>query len=270
MRIAIIVNPTKTGSAETLLTVQNKLSTYNNVEYFVSTDNDFQIEIDLIFVVGGDGTLLLTVSKAVEHDVPVICFNTGKVGFLSEVDNISDVDRAIEKIMNSDYSIEERALLEVKSEGRVYYALNEVSLMKNEFSSLIKTYVYKDDFSVTSFSADGIMVCTPTGSTAYSLSAGGPIMSPTMRAMLLTPVCAHVLFSRPMVFDGIEALKLGAESPNGVIVSIDGVAIDKFTEKRFVEVTIAEKTLKLIKINHESLYTKLQKKLLQWTVENKN
>lgn len=270
MRIAIIVNPTKKGSAETLLAVQNKLSTYKNVEFFVSTDNDFSSSVDLIFVIGGDGTLLLTVSKAVEHDVPVICFNTGKVGFLSEVDDINDVDGAIEKIMNSAYSIEERALLEVKCDNRVYYALNEVSLMKNEFSSLIKTYVYKDEFSITSFSADGIMVCTPTGSTAYSLSAGGPIMSPTMRAMLLTPVCAHVLFSRPMVFDGNEVLSLGAESSNGVVVSVDGVAIARFTDKNFVEVKLSRKTFKLIKINHESLYTKLQKKLLQWTVENKN
>ena len=270
MKIAIIVNPSKSGSLETSLAVQKKLSEYDSVDFFVAENTDFNDKPDLIFVIGGDGTLLLTVSKALSSDAPVICFNTGKVGFLAEVSSLESVDDAIEKIMNFEYTIEERALLEVKYDDRVYYALNEVSLTKVESSSVIKTIVSYEGKTITSFFADGILVCTPTGSTAYSLSAGGPILSPTMKAMLLTPVCTHVLFSRPMVFDGNDDLTIGGESAKGVSVTVDGKPLAKFVGKKFIDVTISQKTLKLIKISDESFYTKLQKKLLQWTVENNN
>lgn len=270
MKIAVIVNSSKKGSEETSREIQNQLSKYEGVDFFVSDGVEIHENINMIFVVGGDGTLLRTVSKAVELNVPIICFNTGKVGFLAEVSSVDGVENAIKRILEGDYEIENRSLLELTYYDQLYYALNDVSITKDEHTNVIKAFVQSQGKTITSFQADGILVSTPTGSTAYSLSAGGPIISPDVDAMLMTPVCAHVLFSRPMLFKGSDIIRIGAESKKSVLINVDGKKIAKFTGTDYFEVTTSQKTIKLIKLHDESFYTKLQKKLLQWTVENNN
>lgn len=265
MKIAIIVNHTKQGSEETSRIIVDRLSTYSGVTFYVDTELVDVENLDLIFVIGGDGTMLMTVDGAVKADIPVICFNTGRVGFLSEVSDLSKVEKAVDRIISGEYEIEERTLLETTYRGITYYALNDISITKSSTVNVIRAYVGKDDKIITGFSSDGIMLATPTGSTAYSLSCGGPILEPTMRAMVMTPVCAHVLFSRPMVF-GEDRLIIGAE--NNAIINIDGRPIEESKGKCEIEVRLSKKVFKLIKISDSSFYKKLQEKLLQWTVES--
>lgn len=267
MKIAIIVNRTKRGSEDTAREIVDKLSEHSGVTFYVSDQLDDAKELDYIFVVGGDGTMLMTVDSAVKTSTPVICFNTGRIGFLSEVSDLSDIANAVDRVLSGEYEIEERALLETTYKGITYYALNDISITKSGYVNVIRVYVGKDGKMISSFSADGIMLATPTGSTAYSLSCGGPILEPTMRAMVMTPVCAHVLFSRPMVF-GEERLVIGAETVGEAIINIDGRAIERFSAKGELDVRLSNKVLKLIKISDSSFYKKLQEKLLQWTVEN--
>lgn len=270
MKIAVIVNPSKSGSAETSQKIQKELSNFGSVDFFVTTEPNFDSDFDMFFVVGGDGTLLRAVPKAIEQNVPVICFNTGKVGFLAEVSEQSEIAPAIRRIIDDDFEIEERKILEIIYNKKVYYALNDASVLKDGSSNVIKATVRKEGKTISSFSCDGVLVSTPTGSTAYSLSAGGPILDPSVNAMLLTPICAHVLFSRPMVFAGNEQLTISATTPTTAHVVVDGRAVAKFRETDGFTAKISDKTIKLIKLNEESFYTKLQKKLTQWTAENNN
>ncbi len=267
MKIAIIVNRTKRGSEETTREIVNRLSEYSGVAFYVADGLNDADGLDYIFVVGGDGTMLMTVDGAVKTGTPVICFNTGRVGFLSEVSDISNIADAVERILSGEYEIENRALLETTYHGVTHYALNDIAITKSSDVNVIRVYVGKDGKIISGFSADGIMLSTPTGSTAYSLSCGGPILEPTMRAMLMTPVCAHVLFSRPMVF-GDERLVIGAETEGSAVINIDGRPIERFSGKGELDVRLSQKVLKLIKISDSSFYKKLQEKLLQWTVEN--
>lgn len=268
MKIAIIVNPSKRNSEETSAKIQSELAKFASVDFFVTTDIDFDTKCDLFFVVGGDGTLLRVVPKAIKDNVPIICFNTGKVGFLAEVNTFSEIESSIKRILSGDYTTEERHVLEVVHKDNHYYALNDACVLKDGTSNVIRATISSGGKTVSSFACDGVLVSTPTGSTAYSLSAGGPILSPSVHAMLLTPICAHVLFSRPMVFDGNEILSITATTPNTAQIVVDGKAVTEFSTSDSITATLSIKTVKLIKLYDESFYTKLQKKLKQWTAEN--
>lgn len=268
MKIAVIVNPLKPNSEETSIKIQNELAKYESVDFFVTSGTDFDSSPDMFFVVGGDGTLLNVLPKALKFDVPIICFNTGNVGFLAEVGSFEEIEPAIKRIMTKDFALEERNVLEVTHEDEVFYALNDACILKDGTSNVIKATVKSNQNTVLSFACDGVLVSTPTGSTAYSLSCGGPILSPNVKAMLLTPISAHVLFSRPMIFDGSEVVEISGKTPKTAQIVVDGRAVVCFEGEDSFSAKLSDKTVKFIKLNDESFFTKLQKKLKQWTAEN--
>jgi NAD+ kinase len=189
-------------------------------------DEEFAPGLDLALSLGGDGTMLRTVDLVYEAGVPVLGVNVGQLGYLAEVDP-ADLDAALDRLMAGDYVVADRMMLQVtvestgESAGR-WWALNEAVLEKPHPGRLARLDVSINGAFFTSYAADGVIVATPTGSTAYSFSARGPIVSPRVRCLLLTPVSPHMLFDRSLVLDANEELALTVSDERPVLLTIDG------------------------------------------------
>jgi NAD+ kinase len=182
--------------------------------------------LDLAMSLGGDGTMLRTVDFVYEAGVPVLGVNVGQLGYLAEVDP-ADLDEALERLVAGDYVVADRMMLQVTVESRGpasgrWWALNEAVLEKPHPGRLARLDVSINGAFFTSYAADGVIVATPTGSTAYSFSARGPIVSPRLRCLLLTPVSPHMLFDRSLVLDAEEDLALVVSDDRPVLLTIDG------------------------------------------------
>ena len=173
---------------------------YRDVEE--SATNATCKDITLLVVFGGDGSVLRA-AKIALGDIPIVAINTGNVGFLTSYEE-GDLDTFVKDVKNGALKFSKRHLLKVAFENSVYYALNDVAILKNyqadSASECVKLHFNIDGEFVDTFVADGLVIATPTGSTAYALSAGGPIMTPNVKALVSTPICAHSLHSRPIVF----------------------------------------------------------------------
>jgi NAD+ kinase len=190
--------------------------------------DEFAGGLDLAVSLGGDGTMLRTVDLAYEAGVPVLGVNVGQLGYLAEVEP-ADIDVALERLLAGDYSVSDRMMLQVTIEtngpaGGRWWALNEAVLEKSHPGRLSRLDVFINGAFFTSYAADGVIVATPTGSTAYSFSARGPIVSPRVRCLLLTPVSPHMLFDRSLVLDAEEELALSISENQQVLLTIDGRA----------------------------------------------
>ncbi|MGD8191533.1 NAD(+)/NADH kinase [Brevibacillus ginsengisoli] len=189
--------------------------------------DQFGQEVELVCVLGGDGTLLSIARQLAGFSLPMLGINLGTLGFLSEAEpeNLQD---AVENLLKGAYGIEERSMLEAKlirqgQEIGSFTAMNDVGIAKGSFCRIIQCAVYLDDSYVATFSGDGIIISSPTGSTAYSLSAGGPIMAPNVHGILLTPVAPHSLTARPMVLSADQVIRVEVDAIHDEIgLSIDG------------------------------------------------
>nr|WP_276565052.1 NAD(+)/NADH kinase [Brevibacillus halotolerans] len=188
---------------------------------------DFSKYVEILCVLGGDGTLLGIARQLAGHNLPVLGINLGTLGFLSEAepDNLTD---AVEKLLSGQYYTEERSMLttELYRQGErlaTYTAMNDIGITKGSFCRIIKCSVYSNGFYVGTFSGDGIIVSSPTGSTAYSLAAGGPIVAPNVAMLLLTPIASHSLTARPIVLASDQRLRIEVDAVHDKIgLSIDG------------------------------------------------
>ncbi len=242
-----------------------------DVQTFRST-LDIPKDLDIIISVGGDGTMLECVQYAVNTDTPVIGINSGRLGFLAVLckDNFEE---AFQKILNKQYNIEERTLIELYSSqnrfGDLNYALNEASVLKVNTSSMITIDVYLDNEFLNSYWADGLIIATPTGSTAYSLSAGGPILDPGSNCFVITPVSPHNLSIRPVVISDSSTIKLkvsGRERNFLAALDYKQVCFD-FSEELILKKS--NKKLKLIKLDNTDFFSTLRTKLL-WGMDKRN
>jgi NAD+ kinase len=194
----------------------------------VPTD-EFARGLDLAISLGGDGTMLRTVDLVYECGAAVLGVNVGQLGYLTEVEP-DGLDRALEQLLAGDYAVDERMVLEVTvssrgpADGR-WWALNEAVLDKGRSSRLVRLAVAINGTFFTTYAADGVIVATPTGSTAYSFSARGPIVSPRHRCVVLTPVSPHMLFDRSLVLDADEELRFTVDEPRGVLLTLDGIEL---------------------------------------------
>ncbi len=182
--------------------------------------------LDLAISLGGDGTMLRTVDLVYEAGVPVLGVNVGQLGYLAEVDP-DDLDDALHRLVAGEYVVADRMMLQVTVEsqgpaGGRWWALNEAVLEKSHPGRLARLDVSINGAFFTSYAADGVIVATPTGSTAYSFSARGPIVSPRLRCLLLTPVSPHMLFDRSLVLDAEEDLDLVVSDDRTALLTIDG------------------------------------------------
>ena len=218
---------------------------------------------DAVLVLGGDGTLLMVSKICARFAVPVMGINMGRLGFLSEAE-LSETEKAAKALASGNYLIEDRMMLCCRVDGRELYALNEVVLHRSTDERMIRLSVSADGQAVDRFYADGVLAASPTGSTAYNLSAGGPIASPGAQVMLLTPICAHTLRARPYVFAAEERLEISSEGQ--AVIAIDGAEVSR-GRNCGVQVYRAPFRARFIKISHRSFYQRLNSKLNEWSTD---
>ncbi|MBR5047079.1 MAG: NAD(+)/NADH kinase [Eubacterium sp.] len=173
---------------------------------------------ECILVIGGDGTILNAATKVIGANIPLLGINLGTLGFLAEV-TVNDINETLEHLLEDDYQIEHRHMIdcEVYRQGRkiaVYTALNDIVISKSSYSNVVGLNVKINDTDIESYYADGVIICTPTGSTAYNLSAGGPILNPTCKNFVLTPICPHSLTTRSVVMAKEDIITIRIMSPS--------------------------------------------------------
>ncbi len=224
-------------------------------------------DTDLVVIAGGDGTLLSMARVAAPLGVPILGVNLGSLGFLTEI-RIEDLFEEFERVLAGDFAIEERRMLRMRmyrGKRRVgeQIALNDVVVAKSEIARMVNLDVRVDDQRVAEYTSDGLIVATPTGSTAYSLSAGGPVLDPRLSAFVVTPICPHTLAFRPLVVPGDVAveIRLRPTSHEGVMVTIDGqVGVPMQHGDRLV-VDQHPARAKLVRVAGRSFFEVLRRKL---------
>lgn len=236
--------------------------------------NSFKMpdDLDLLISIGGDGTLLESVPYAVLADIPVVGINSGRLGFLTYVSE-NTLQESLTEIMEGRTMVENRTLIEVSScserFGNLNMALNELTLMRVNTSSMISISVYLNDEFLNTYWSDGLILATPTGSTAYSLSAGGPIILPGSGNFVLTPVSPHTLSVRPMVISDDNIIRIKADGrEKNYLVSLDyRQACLPFEEELLIKKST--KKLKLLKLSNTSFFSTLRNKLL-WGIDKRS
>ena len=249
----------------------------NNIRFnkSISTFNSYETlknKADLLLSIGGDGTLLKAVTYVRESEIPIMGINTGRLGFISSI-SADQIDDAITDILKGNYKINERTLLELSSDKNLFkeknFALNEVAVSKKDTSSMIRIDAYVDDEFLNTYWADGLVVSTPTGSTGYSLSCGGPIIMPGTNNIIITPNAPHNLNVRPIVIDDNSVVKLKVEDRDQLaLVSLDSRsrAFDSETE---LIIKKADFKVRLVQPQNNSLIKTIRHKLM-WGLDKRS
>ena len=230
-----------------------------------SFDEPHQVqEVDLLIAIGGDGTVLEAATFVRDTEIPVLGVNTGRLGFLSNV-RIDEIDLAMDAVAAGKVWYEKRLLLKVEVDGMEFgefpYALNEVAIMKRDTSSMVAVEVERDDTFVNNYWADGLIVATPTGSTAYSLSAGGPIVMPGSEVLCINPVAPHNLNNRPLVIPAQGELQMTADGrENQFLLSLDS-RMFILDGGRKVRVTPASFRFVLMNLEHQEFFSTIRAKM---------
>ncbi|MDT8901078.1 NAD(+)/NADH kinase [Anaeroselena agilis] len=201
-----------------------------NCPEFGCGKEEFKEQIDLAIALGGDGTLISAAREVAPAGVPVCGVNLGQLGFLTEVE-LPDLAPAIDRLIRGDYFVEERLMLDaiVRRDGQDLFissAVNDIVVTKGGFSRLVRLKVYLDNALTARYPADGLIVATPTGSTGYSLSAGGPVVNPNLKVILLTPICPHTLHARSLVVSEKEEIKIAMQATHDdIVLTADGQTV---------------------------------------------
>lgn len=220
---------------------------------------------DCLVSFGGDGTLISTVRKSFDFDIPILGVHAGNLGFLADL-SLEELDSFVQKITQYKFKIDERAVLEatiIKNSQEVkYYAFNDIVLTRTGVSNMIHIQTLIDSRSFNTYYGDGVIVSTPTGSTAYNLSAGGPVLFPMSNVFALTPICPHSLTQRPVVLPGKFSIEMRTSEERALII-IDGQDIHELELGESVYIKLATKTVKLIH-KEEYNYFDVLKEKLRW------
>ena len=292
MRIAIYGNPFNPVKAKYVQHLIHKLEE-NNVPVIIEhqfhdflidhvnfkkdidifdTPKELQENADILLSIGGDGTLLNTITLIRDSSIPVLGINTGRLGFISSV-STDQIDNAINQLFKEEYTLEERTLLQLDTNNQLFgetnFALNEVTLLKKDTSSMIRIHAFLDDEFLNSYWADGLIVATPTGSTGYSLSCGGPIVVPGTENFIIAPIAPHNLNVRPIIVSEERVLKLKVEDRDELaLVALDSRsrAIDPTLE---LTIRKADFKVNLIKLSSQSFIATIREKLM-WGKDKRN
>lgn len=217
---------------------------------------------DVVISFGGDGTMLSIARDLIKTDLPIMGVNVGKLGFLAEYPT-SDLEKSLGDLLRGDYRIVERAAIEARIGEETYYALNEFVIEKKDSSKMITVAAYANKNHIANYRADGLILSTPTGSTAYSLSAGGPLIAPSTEAFCITPICPHSLNLRPLVLPDSSEITLETFSPTGAANFVaDGATECALKNSQKVIIRKSQYGVKLIKKSNGSYYDLLKAKLL--------
>ena len=269
----------KLESQHIKLIIEDEFSLFlaNNIRFNkpFATFNSYETlknKADFLFSIGGDGTLLKAVTYVRDSDISILGINTGRLGFISSV-SAGQIDDSITDILKGNYKINERTLLELSTKKNLFkdsnFALNEVAVSKKDTSSMIRIDAYVDDEFLNTYWADGLVVSTPTGSTGYSLSCGGPIIMPGTNNIIITPNAPHNLNVRPIVIDDNSVIKLKVEDRDQLaMVSLDSRsrAFDSDTE---LTIQKAKFKTKLIQPQNNSFTSTIRNKLM-WGLDKRS
>ncbi len=218
-----------------------------------------------VIVIGGDGTMLRAAAGIGDKNIPLLGINLGTVGFLTEVE-VSNLYEALDRLMSGDYNIEKRMMIEGSLKGKNFAALNDVVITRAGFSRIIGLNIFVNNELLDTYEADGVIVATPTGSTGYNLSAGGPIVSPKSNAIVVTPISPHSLTTKSIVFDSedeirIEIVKKRKTQETEAIVSFDGSNNEELSAGDTIIVKKAHKHIELVKLYDLNFYRVLRDKI---------
>jgi len=274
MTIAVLPNIDKRGCSETL----EKIGVYlkeigikalvpENIccpNFEPTPENEIFEKADFIVTIGGDGTIIRYSKRAAEYKKPILGINAGRMGYLANIEQSEY--KLLSKLLTGEYSIEKRMLLDVSvsdesGNKNVYRAFNDAVITSGFISRIIDVYTGVDKDKIH-YRADGIIVSTPTGSTAYSLSAGGPIIDPSSNCMCITPICSHTLSAKPIILDGNKKLNISAFSKKrtDIYLSIDGKKVSAVKPNTKIEVTKSDLYVELISLNDRNFYKTLSMK----------
>lgn len=253
------------GKAE--LYMENKFSVTGMKVNYVKKSAIFE-NVDLMIILGGDGTILQEAAACAKYGIPVMGINLGKVGFLTEIE-CDNIENALNKLLAEEYTIEKRMLikLEIRREGKtvcVQNALNDVVVSKPSGAKLIDMELYAGDELVNRYIADGLIIATPTGSTGYSISAGGPVVDPSMTLYIATPICPHMLSARSAVLSADKPIIIRLDSAypdNEAVVTADGDVQGYISSADEVAVLKSKYEFQLIRTGRQSFYNTLISKL---------
>ena len=238
----------------------SKLDNYNGDFNFNKVEK-LSNEYDFVISIGGDGTILRSANEIGELSIPIIGLNKGRLGFLAN-SPIEIIDSIIEKITNSNYRISERTIIQVEFEGKTKNALNEISISRKNTTSLITIDTKLNDQYLNTYWADGLIISTPTGSTGYSLSCGGPIIMPDSKNLVLTPIAPHNLNARPLVISDNKLIEISINGrENEYFVSADSQIFSVNIDSK-INISKAPYFLKMVEFEEDSYINTLREKLM--------
>lgn len=283
-KIAVIPNLTKKGAYHTSLDVIKRLhdlkmtvllpeehkESYQNSEIvFCRTQEELFDRCDMALTIGGDGTIIHAALYAAPRNKPLLGINMGRLGFVAELE-ANELDM-LSRLSDGDYTIEKRMMLRVlhRSSSGVfeYFAMNDAVISRGPLSRLIDIDVFlaEERGYICHYRADGLIISTPTGSSAYSLAAGGPVVEPTMKCILMTPVCSHSLFARPVVFSHYSELSVSAscDDDTEVFLTVDGIKTVTLAHDDTLLISEAAVDTEFIKLKDKSFYRVLNDKFTE-------
>ncbi len=279
MKFYIIPNMTRTNTYDVTCKLLDEINAYSCVAYMdksleshfghkaslIYGDETAYNEVDMFISVGGDGSFINVAKIATEYDKPVVCVNAGKLAYLACIEG--DETHLIGKVITGGYITEKRMMLQASiedAEGKVLYntsCVNDAVVSRSGSIRIMKLSIDCNGAPLIQYQADGAIICTPTGSTAYSLSAGGPIVDPCVESLLLTPVCPHSRFSRSVVLGGNSLLHITHDGSGEAILSCDGQQAVNIPDGAVVSVRRSDKYASFIKIKKDTFIDILNKKI---------
>ncbi|APD06463.1 NAD(+) kinase [Flavobacteriaceae bacterium UJ101] len=244
-------------------------SSFHTFNHYRNLPSDTQ----LFFAFGGDGTMLRAQTFIQDYDIPLVGINMGRLGFLAYFNTEDFTKSCIQRLLNGDFEVDERSLLRVdyinQENPENNFALNELAITRKETTSMIVVDVYINNEKLNSYWADGLIIATPTGSTGYSLSCGGPIIDPVTDNIVITPIAPHNLFVRPFIISDKDVIRLKIDSrEDDYLLTLDS-RIDSLSVNVELEVKKASFTTKIVKFNKHS-YLQALKEKLYWGIDQRN
>ncbi len=228
-------------------------------------------ELDMIIALGGDGTLLRTARVAAPHELPILGINLGRLGFLSEV-NPDQWRAALKRVLAGDYWVEQRLMLrvEVRRDGQQIHAdmdaLNEVVVSRGGVARVVRVTTEVNGIYLTTYVADGVIVSTPTGSTAYALAAGGPILAPELKNLTIVPIAPHLSLARPLIMDATAVISMRVRTDHKAILTTDGQFYVDLKDGDRVIVATSPNTARFVRLRSRDYFHQSLMERLQWTI----
>ena len=251
--------------------IKDRIKLSSGISIF-KKDEELKKNIDCLFGIGGDGTILETITVVKDSGIPILGINIGKLGFLSSVSK-EQIKFAVDEIANKKYSLDQRSLIQLESQnnlfGELNYALNEFCIHKKDTPFMIRIQAFVDNGFLNTYWADGLIIATPTGSTGYSLSCGGPIITPDVESFIVTPIATHNLTVRPLVISDKKEIKLKFEEENKNIM----IGLDSRYQivKGPIELILkkADFKINLVQMENQNFFSTIRNKLM-WGMDIRN